>query len=328
MTGGTVRHPELTILVPVFNEEDSIAPFVAAIRPVLDALTADWEILFVNDGSGDATLSAIRAAHAADARITGIDFSRNFGKEIALSAGLDHAHGRAVVPIDVDLQDPPEVIAEMVALWRGGAEVVLAKRRNRDSDSWLKRVSALGFYSVIARLSSTRIPRNVGDFRLLDARVVAALRGYPERERFMKGIFAHVGFRTAVVHYVRAPRRHGDSKFRPVQLYNLALDGIVSFSTLPLKIWTWFGFAFALLAIVYTSVIVVRTMMTGIDVPGYASLMSVMLVFASVVLVGLGVQGEYIARIYAEVKQRPLYLVRERIGGVVADAHPKADDLP
>lgn len=314
------RLPELTVLVPVFNEADSIAPFVAALTPVLQAVTADWEILFVNDGSRDATVAAIRAAHDADPRIVAIDFSRNFGKEVALSAGLDHARGRAVIPMDVDLQDPPELIPEMVARWRAGADVVLARRSNRDSDTRLKRLTANMFYTMIGRLSDTRIPRNVGDFRLIDARVVAALRSYGERERFMKGIFAHVGFRTDTVTYVRPPRAHGTTKFRPVQLYNLALDGIVSFSTAPLKIWTYIGFLGALLAIIYTAVIVARTLFSGVDVPGYASLMVVVLVFNSILLIGMGVQGEYIARIFAEVKARPLYLVRERIGLPPPDA--------
>lgn len=314
MTAGTAQRPELTILVPVYNEQDSIAPFVAALTPVLDGITRDWEILFVNDGSRDATIAEIRAAHGRDPRIVAIDFSRNFGKESALSAGLDHARGKAVIPMDVDLQDPPEVIPEMVARWREGAEVVLARRENRDSDTRLKRVTANMFYAMLARLGDTPIPRNVGDFRLIDARVVEALRSYGERERFMKGIFAHVGFKTATVNYVRPRRAHGETKFRPVQLYNLALDGIVSFSTFPLKIWTYLGFAGAFLALAYTAFIVGRTLVSGVDVPGYASLMVVVLMFNSIILIGMGVQGEYIARIFAEVKARPLYLVRERIG--------------
>ncbi|KAB7645514.1 glycosyltransferase family 2 protein [Polymorphobacter fuscus] len=306
--------PLLSIVVPVFNEEATIDLFVTTITPVLDAITADWEIVFVNDGSRDSTLSVIRVAHDREPRVRGIDFSRNYGKEIALSAGLDHARGRAVVPMDVDLQDPPELIAPMVEQWRAGYDVVLARRSDRSSDSALKRGTAQAFYSVIAKLSDTVIPADVGDFRLIDARVVEALRSYPERMRFMKGIFADVGFRTTSVSYVRPVRAAGETKFNGRKLFNLALEGIVSFSTVPLKIWTYVGLAAALLAIAMLGYIVITTLVNGRDVPGYASLISVILFFNGLLLMGLGVQGEYIARIFAEVKGRPLYLVRERIG--------------
>lgn len=306
--------PLLSIVVPVFNEEATIDLFVATITPVLAAITADWEIVFVNDGSRDNTLEVIRAAHARDPRVRAVDFSRNYGKEVALSAGLDHARGRAVVPMDVDLQDPPELIAAMVDKWREGYDVVLAQRSDRSSDGALKRGTAKLFYSLIGRLSDTVIPADVGDYRLLDQNVVLALRSYPERMRFMKGIFAHVGFRTATVTYIRPVRAAGETKFNGRKLFNLALEGIVSFSTAPLKIWTYVGLAAAVLAIGMLVYIVINTLIRGIDVPGYASLISVMLFFNGLTLMGLGVQGEYIARIFAEVKARPLYLVRERIG--------------
>jgi len=305
---------ELSIVVPVFNEEESIDLFIATVAPILEAITPRWEILFVNDGSRDATLEVIRAAHAQEPRVRGIDFSRNFGKEVALSAGLDFASGRAVVPIDVDLQDPPELIADMVAQWRAGFDVVLAQRVDRSSDGVMKRSTAAAFYKLIRWISRVDIPANVGDYRLLDATVVAALRTYPERERFMKGIFASVGFRTTTVPYARAARARGETKFKPLQLFNLALEGIISFSTAPLKIWTYVGFAAAFGAVLYTAFIVSRTLMTGISVPGYASLIVIILLFDGLILVGLGVQGEYIARVFAEVKARPLYLVREKIG--------------
>jgi glycosyltransferase involved in cell wall biosynthesis len=304
----------LSIVVPVFNEEATIDLFVATITPILASITADWEIVFVNDGSRDTTLEVIRAAHARDPRINGIDFSRNYGKEIALSAGLDHARGRAVVPMDVDLQDPPELIVEMVEQWRAGFDVVLARRSDRSSDSALKRGMAQMFYRIITRLSDTAIPADTGDYRLIDARVVEALRSYPERMRFMKGIFAHVGFRTTSVTYVRPVRAAGETKFNGRKLFNLALEGIISFSTMPLKIWTYVGLAAALFAIGMLGFIVVTTLAFGRDVPGYASLISVILFFNGLLLMGLGIQGEYIARIFAEVKGRPLYLVRERIG--------------
>jgi glycosyltransferase involved in cell wall biosynthesis len=310
----TASLPELSIVVPVFNEEAAIEPFIATIMPVLAAITADWEIVFVNDGSRDATLALLRAAHARDGRVRAIDFSRNYGKEVALSAGLDHARGRAVIPMDVDLQDPPELIGEMVARWREGFDVVLAQRSDRSSDTVLKRRTAMLFYRVIARLSKVHIPANVGDFRLIDARVVEALRDYRERERFMKGIFAHVGFRTTTVPYVRAVRAHGETKFRPGALMRLAIEGIVSFSNVPLKIWTYIGSLASLAALIYAVYIIAHTLITGVAVPGYASLIVIMLMFNGLTLIGLGIQGEYIARIFSEVKARPLYLVRERIG--------------
>jgi glycosyltransferase involved in cell wall biosynthesis len=305
---------ELSIVTPVFNEEANIDLFIARVSGVLEAITPHWEILFVNDGSRDATLDLIRTANRRDARVRAIDFSRNFGKEIALSAGLDHAAGRAVVPMDVDLQDPPELIAEMVAQWRAGFDVVLARRTDRSTDRFMKRSTAAAFYRLIGWLSRIDIPANVGDFRLLDASVVSALRSYPERERFMKGIFASVGFRTATVSYVRAERAGGETKFKPLQLFNLAIEGLISFSTAPLKIWTYLGFLAALSAAAYTVFIIAYTLITGVRVPGYASLLVFVLLFNGLILVGLGVQGEYIARIFAEVKARPLYLIREKIG--------------
>lgn len=289
--------------------------------PILEGITPDWEILFVNDGSRDGTLAAIRAAHAVEPRVRGLDFSRNYGKEIALSAGLDHTRGRAVIPMDVDLQDPPELIADMVAQWRAGYDVVLAQRIDQSSNSPIKRGTARLFYRIITALSDTVIPPDVGDYRLIDACVVDAFRSYPERMRFMKGIFAHVGFRTTSVGYVRPGWAAGDTKFNGRKLFNLALEGIVSFSTVPLKIWTYVGLAAALLAIGMLVYIIGVTLVRGINVPGYASLISATLFFNGLLLMGLGVQGEYVARIFAEVKRRLLYLVRERIGN---DLNPGA----
>lgn len=307
--------PLISIVVPVFNEQATIDLFLAAIAPVLDAIDPAWEIVFVNDGSRDDTLGVLRAAALREARVRAVDLSRNYGKEVALSAGIDHARGRAVVPMDVDLQDPPELLAQMVALWRQGHDVVLAARADRSSDGFLKRTTARAFYRLIGRLSDTDIPADVGDYRLMDASVAEALRRYPERMRFMKGLFAHVGFRTARVEYVRAQRAAGETKFNGRKLFNLALEGIVSFSTLPLKVWTYVGLIAALVAAIYLVFIVFNTLVTGVRLPGYASLLSVMLFFNGLILMGLGVLGEYVARIFIEVKGRPLYLVRERIGG-------------
>ena len=306
--------PDISLIVPVFNEEGSIAAFLQRTTPVLDNIGLAWEILFVNDGSSDGTLDLIHAAHARDARVRAIDFSRNFGKEIALCAGLDHALGRAVVPIDVDLQDPPELITEMVARWRQGFDVVLAQRTDRSSDAWTKRMTAAIFYKILGRLSDVPIPPNVGDFRLLDARVVESLRGYRERARFMKGIMASVGYRTCTIPYARDNRAIGKSRFRPFQLIRLAIEGIVSFSDAPLKVWTYIGGLASLGAGLYALFIMLRTVVFGIDVPGYASLIIFTLLFNGLTLMGLGIQGEYIARIFSEVKARPLYLVRGMIG--------------
>lgn len=313
MTGPRVQ-PMISIVVPVYNEEASIELFVATIAPVLAAITADWEVVFVNDGSRDETLAMIRAVHQREPRVRCVDFSRNYGKEVALTAGLAHASGRAVVPMDVDLQDPPALIATMVEKWREGFDVVLAQRVDRSTDGWMKRSSAAMFYRLIGSMSPTAIPANVGDFRLLDQNVVAALRQFPERERFMKGIFASVGFKTTTVPYARPLRAAGETSFNPLALFNLALEGIVSFSSIPLKVWTYLGFSAAFGALVYLAVVVIQTFVFGIAVPGYASLISITLFFNGLILIGLGVQGEYIARIFSEVKARPLYLVRERIG--------------
>ena len=306
--------PLISLVVPVYNEEEAIPIFIGAMRPVLDSVDENWEIIFVNDGSRDTTIDVLRAASVADGRIKVVDFSRNFGKEVALTAGIDHASGAAVVPIDVDLQDPPELIPHMVEKWREGYEVVLAARSDRSSDSWAKRVSAGMFYKVMNRMSSVPLPSNVGDFRLMDRCVVDVLRQYPERQRFMKGLFASLGFRQATVEYVRPTRSAGETKFRPVRLWTLALEGIVSFSTAPLKIWTYIGVACASFAVFYMAWIIMKTLVMGIDMPGYASLMSVILFMNGLILTGMGVIAEYIARIFNEVKGRPLYIVRERIG--------------
>jgi glycosyltransferase involved in cell wall biosynthesis len=318
-----VDPPEISLVVPVYNEEALVAPFIQAVTPHLDAASRSWEIVFVSDGSQDGTFANIRAANAADNRIRGVNLSRNFGKEIALAAGLQHAGGQAVIPMDVDLQDPPEVAPLLVARWREGFDVVLARRSDRSSDAPAKRITAGMFYWLIRRISRVDIPRDVGDFRLLDRRVVDVLNQFPERERFMKGIFASVGFRTAVVEFARPARFDGQSKFGPRKLINLAVEGAVSFSTAPLKIWTYIGFLVAIFGLIYMIYYLLRTLIFGIDVPGYASLLSITLFMNGMMLIGLGVQGEYIARIFTEVKARPLYIVADRIG--LPPAHRRTD---
>ena len=310
--------PILSIIVPVKDEEDAIVPFVARVGAVLDGLddvaAKAWEILFIDDGSSDATLAAIIVANQADPRIRAISFSRNFGKEPALSAGLDFARGAAVIPIDVDLQDPPEVIGDMIKAWRAGHEVVYGVRRNRASDSLPKRLTADLYYRAHNRLSHDKIPEHAGDFRLLDRKVVDVIKAMPERNRFMKGLFAWSGFKQTAVEYDRVERTVGTTKFRYWRLWTLALDGITSASTAPLRIWSYIGVIVALLSFLYALYIIVVTIITGIDAPGYASLMTAVLFFGGLQLISLGVLGEYVGRILVETKQRPLYVVREPFG--------------
>ena len=314
------RLPVLSLIVPVKNEQDGILPFVARVTPVLDALRdADdtappWEVLFVDDGSEDATLAAILSAHANDPRIRALSLSRNFGKEAALSAGLDHARGAAVVPIDVDLQDPPEVIGEMLAKWRSGYEVVYGVRRNRLTDSLPKRLTADLYYRAHNWLSMDKIPEHAGDFRLLDRRVVEVIKLMPERNRFMKGLFAWSGFRQTAVEYDRAPRKVGETKFRYWKLWTLAIDGITSASTVPLRVWSYLGGLIAIAALIYAIFVVTKTLLYGADVAGYPSMMVAILFFGGLQLLSLGILGEYVGRILVETKHRPIYVIRERIG--------------
>ena len=307
----TVSKDKLSIVCPMRNEEQSIDPFLARLVPVLEAIPGlEYELVCVNDGSTDRTLPRLLEAQALNPAIRVVDLSRNFGKEAALTAGIDAARGDAVVPIDVDLQDPPEVIPKLVERWREGFEVVLARRADRSSDSWLKRFSAGMFYRLHNRIADESIPEDVGDFRLLARPVVEALRLLPERRRFMKGLFAWVGFRTTAVEYVREPRHAGDSKFNGWRLWNLALEGVTSFSTLPLRIWTYLGLVISAGSLSYAAYILVRTLVQGVDVPGYASLLVSILFLGGVQLIGMGVLGEYVGRLYQEAKQRPIYIVR------------------
>ena len=306
----------LSIIVPVKDEQNLIATFVSRVSTVLSRIAprGDWEILFVDDGSRDLTLAAIERAHGEDDRVRAISLSRNFGKEAALSAGLDHARGRAVVPMDVDLQDPPEVLVDMVKEWRAGFDVVCGIRTDRSSDSRSKRVTASLYYRAHNWLSQDKIPEHAGDFRLLDRKVVDVIRRMPERNRFMKGLFAWSGFRQTTVSYERAARTVGETKFSPWKLWTLAIDGITSASTAPLRVWSYVGAACAMLALAYAAAIVVRTLAQGIQVPGYASIMVSVLFLGGIQLISLGVLGEYVGRILIETKRRPLYVVRRRIG--------------
>ena len=310
---------ELSLVVPVKDEEAALTAFLARVVPLLEKLddpaARSFEILFIDDGSSDRTLDLIRAANATDPRIRGLSLSRNFGKEAALSAGLDRVRGKAVIPMDVDLQDPPEVIAPMLAAWRGGVDVVYGVRDNRESDSLPKRLTADLYYRAHNWLSSDKIPEHAGDFRLLDRRVVDVIRQMPERNRFMKGLFAWAGFKQASVSYHREERTVGTTKFNYWRLWTLAIDGITSASTVPLRVWSYVGGSVALFALGYAIFIVIRTIISGVEVPGYASLMVAILFLGGLQLFSLGVLGEYVGRILTEVKHRPLYVVRETIGG-------------
>jgi glycosyltransferase involved in cell wall biosynthesis len=311
--------PVLSVVVPMYNEEANVGVFYQRTRQVLDTLGESWEIVCVNDGSKDQTLARLLELRLADTRVKVVNLSRNFGKELALTAGLEHAAGQAVVPIDADLQDPPELIADLVAKWREGFDVVLATRLTRQGESWIKKVTANLFYYVLDKLTEIKIPRNTGDFRLMSRPALNALYQLPERTRFMKGLFAWVGFRQTTVYYDRHPRFAGSTKWNYWRLWNFAIDGITSFSSVPLRIWSYLGLIFALISLFYAGYLVLRTAFRGIDVPGYASLMVAILFFGGIQLITLGVLGEYLGRVYNEVKKRPLYIVRDRHGAKQQD---------
>jgi glycosyltransferase involved in cell wall biosynthesis len=305
----------ISVVVPFYNEGLGVATFHSALTSVLDGLPDfDFEVVCVDDGSTDDTLVKLIDIADADPRFHIIELSRNFGKEAALTAGIDFARGDAVIPIDADLQDPPELIPRLITEWLNGAEIVLARRRDRSTDTFLKRSSAGLFYSLHNRLSPIKIPENVGDCRLIDRIAISALKQLPERQRFMKGLFAWVGFRTTTIDYKRNTRSHGHTKFSGWKLWNFALEGITSFSTAPLKFWTYVGGIGALFTFCYAIFIVARTLIYGIDIPGYASLLVAVLFFGSLQLMSIGMLGEYIGRIYMESKRRPIYLVRKQYG--------------
>jgi glycosyltransferase involved in cell wall biosynthesis len=308
-----IGKPLISLVAPFYNEESAVNRFFDAVVPVLESIEGSrFEIVCINDGSSDGTLDQLIAASALDRRIRVIDLTRNFGKEAALTAGIDEAVGDAVIPIDADLQDPPGLIPVMVEHWRAGAEVVAAKRTDRACDTFAKRTAAALYYRVHNALSAVKLPENVGDFRLIDRQVVNALRSLPERRRFMKGLFAWVGYRTVIVEYEREPRSAGHSKFSGWKLWNFALEGITSFSTVPLRSWTYIGLSIATFAFIYGGYIICSTLWSGNAVPGYASTISLMLFLGGIELIGIGVVGEYIGRIYDESKERPVYLVRRR----------------
>lgn len=303
----------ISIVVPFYNEGEGVNSFYRALSEVLESIPGyEMEVVCVDDGSQDDTLEKLVSIVRKDPRFRVIELSRNFGKEAALTAGIDAAKGDAVIPIDADLQDPPELISALVEKWEEGAEVVLARRVDRSSDPFLKRKTAELFYRFHNRLSTVQIPENVGDFRLMDRVAVDALKQLPEQQRFMKGLFAWIGFKTTSVDYARSRRTSGNSKFSGWKLWNFALEGLTSFSTAPLKLWSYIGGLGAIATFSYALFIITRTLLHGVDIPGYASLLVAVLFFGSLQLIGVGVLGEYIGRIYMESKKRPMYLVRKQ----------------
>ncbi|MCY3772431.1 MAG: glycosyltransferase family 2 protein [Gemmatimonadetes bacterium] len=307
---------EISIVVPVYNEEDSLKQFLPRLVPVLDSVGLGYEIVFVDDGSRDRTWRAIEDQRRSNERIRSLRLSRNFGKEIALAAGLDSARGDAVVFIDADLQDPPELIAEFVALWRSGYQNVYGLRVNRDQDSLLKRLTASLFYRVFNWVSDTKIPMNAGDFRLIGPAVVKAVRACRDKRRFMKGLYAWVGFPSVAVPYERQPRASGQSKFDAMTLISLAIDGMVSHSTAPLRAWTWLGLFCVVGGALLGLALLVQYFFSDNDPPtGFYMTALVILGFSALNFITLGIMGEYLGRIYGEVKDRPLYLLLDEADG-------------
>lgn len=307
------EQPLLTVIVPAYNEEDVIGEFHARLSAVLDTLPLDAEILYVNDGSRDRTMELLQELHRSDDRVAVIDLSRNFGKEVAMSAGLDHAKGDAVVIIDADLQDPPELITEFIVEWQNGYDVVYAKRLQRKGETLLKKGTAHLFYRVMQKLSDFPIPEDTGDFRLMSRRAVDALCQLSERHRFMKGLFAWIGYKQKAVLYNRDERYAGETKWNYLKLWNFAIEGITSFTIVPLKFASYVGVVIALLAVLYGIYMIIDTLLHGNPVPGYPSLIVIVLFLGGVQLAAIGVLGEYVGRIFTESKRRPLYFVQENL---------------
>lgn len=301
--------PSISVVAPAYNEEEVIVEFYRRVVSVLDATGAEYEIVLVNDGSRDRTLGIMLSLQSMDARVSVVDLSRNFGKEIALTAGLEHTKGDVVVVLDSDLQDPPELIPEMIGIWREGYDIVYGVRSHRDGETWFKKTTAKYFYSLIQAVSRVDIPKDTGDFRLMSRRAVLELLRLREEHRFMKGLFAWIGFPAKPLHYRRDARAAGQTKWNYWNLWNFALEGITSFTVAPLKVATYVGLAVAMLALMYGVFVIWKAMIFGDSVKGYPSLMAVILFLGGVQLISVGVLGEYIGRIFNEVKRRPLYLI-------------------
>ncbi|MBE1159155.1 glycosyltransferase family 2 protein [Dyella acidiphila] len=303
--------PRLTVVVPAYNESAVLTAFHARLSKVLDQLPLACDVMYVDDGSRDDTWSIMQSLAASDPRVGTLKLSRNFGKEVALTAGLDHVDADAAVVIDADLQDPPELIPQLVEQWQAGYDVVYATRSARAGETGLKRFTAAAFYRTMEMMSDVAVPRDTGDFRLLSRRALAALGQLRERQRFMKGLFAWIGYRQTSIKYMRDPRLAGATKWNYWRLTQFAIEGITSFSSAPLKLATWTGLAAAVLAFLLAVKVLVKALLHGDPVPGYPSLMVVVLFLGGIQLLAIGVIGEYIGRNYNESKQRPLYFIEE-----------------
>lgn len=309
------REKKVSIVAPFFNEEDGVHFFCEKLAAVVDDLADryDFELICINDGSADSTVEHLKSLVCTYPFLKIIDLSRNFGKEAALTAGLDYAKGDVVITMDSDLQHPPELIKKMLRMWESGFEIVLPRRNDRRMDGFLYRLTATAFYRVSNAISDVRIPAEVGDFRLMDRKVVDAVNRLEENCRFMKGIFSWVGFTKGYIDYDVDVRQSGKSKFNIWKLWNFAIEGIVSFSSFPLRVWSYIGAFVALMSFIYAGYLIIQTMLFGVKTPGYASLMVVILFLAGVQLIGIGVLGEYLSRVFLEVKKRPTYIIKEII---------------
>lgn len=303
------KDTKISIVCPCYNEEEVIEYFLSEMIPILNKINLAYEIIFINDGSTDNTLNVLLDSKIQNNFIRILNLSRNFGKEAALTAGIELSVGEVIIPIDVDLQDPPELIFDFIAKYHEGFDVVLAKRSDRTADTFIKRTTAHLFYRLHNKISNINIPYNVGDYRLMSRKVVNALKKLPENQRFMKGIFAWVGFKTTIIEYKRLERKAGQTSFNGWKLFNFAIDGITSFSTFPLRLWLYLGTFISSMSILYGLFIICRTILLGIDSPGYASLITAILFLGGVQLIGIGVLGEYIGRNYMESKRRPVYII-------------------
>ena len=318
--------PDITVLIPVFNEADNLSRLLARLKPVLEAQAVNWRVLFVDDGSRDPTLDRLRDLHTADSRITALSFSRNFGKEIAIAAGLRHARGDAVVIMDGDLQHPPEVIETFLAKWREGYDIVYGQRLDRSTDSALRTLYSRAFYRLYNAMVEADIPKGAGDFRLLSRRAVDAMNEITETSRFNKGLFSWIGFKSVGVPFTVEKREAGTTRWSFRRLSSFALDGVTSFSTLPLRVWSLIGAIISLIAFCFAIVVVLQVLIHGVDLPGYPTLVISIMMLSGIQLISLGVIGEYLGRVYEEVKARPLYIVAETVGVEREQNRPPRED--
>ena len=314
----------ISIVIPVFNEEKGLALLVDRLLPVLESEAVAFEVIFVNDGSRDGSLQELKRLNTRHDRLKLISFSRNFGKECAIAAGLVYARGAAVILMDSDLQHPPEVLSTFLERWREGYQIVYGQRLDRRTDGAVRRLSSRVFYRLFRLMTKTELPRDAGDFRLLDRRAVDALNRLGERARYNNGLYSWIGFRSIGVPYSVGDRSIGTSKWSPRRLANFAIDGLTSFSTMPLKVWSYLGLLVSLIALAYATMFLVKTMIFGADVPGFPTLVISIMLLSGAQLISLGVIGEYLGRVYEEVKARPLYIVAEEVG--FRGAQQGADD--